>query len=149
LKKRPSIRTTAALLLVAGFALGLSTLSSGQSPTPSSAGVSAELPLPALDVEAPGPAPDVQFPVDDPSTKVHEPFMECSAEYAEGAGGDLDKKSMIGPENNVMVTPEEMKALGMPETAIRSQKTAWQNLSLEEREEQLCRAAQQGSVLKK
>jgi len=54
---------------------------------------------------------------------------------------------MIGPENSVMMTPEEMEALGMPEAAVRSQTAAWQALSPEEREEQLCRAAQQGRVI--
>jgi hypothetical protein len=72
--------------------------------------------------------------------------MECSADYAGGPGGELDKKNMIGPENSVLVTPQEMKALGMSEAAIRSQTAAWRNLSPIERDEQLCRAAQQGSV---
>lgn len=78
---------------------------------------------------------------------MYEPFTECSADYADGPGGDLDRKNMIGPENGLMVTPEEMRAMGMPEAAIRSQAAAWQALSPEEREEQLCRAAQQNRVL--
>ncbi|WP_205754546.1 hypothetical protein [Arthrobacter sp. CAU 1506] len=96
---------------------------------------------------SPRPAPETEFPTDDPGTKVYEPFTECSADYAEGPGGDLDRKNMIGPENSLMVTPEEMKAMGMPEAAIRSQAAAWQALSPEEREEQLCRAAHQDRVL--
>ncbi len=144
---KPSIRTTAVLLIVAGFALGFSTFTGAQPPGPSVAAAPADLPLPAQDAGSPSPATNVQFPVDNPGTKEYEPFTECSADYAGGPGGDLDRKNMIGPENSVMMTPEEMKALGMPEAAVQSQTAAWQALSPEEREEQLCRAAQQGRVI--
>lgn len=147
MKTKPNIRTTAVLLLVAGFALGFSTFTGAQPTSPSVAGAPADLPLPTQAAGSAGPAPDVQFPVDDPGTKKYEPFTRCSADYAGGPGGDLDRKNMIAPENSVIATPEEMKALGMPEAAIRSQTAAWQALSPEEREEQLCRAAQQGRVI--
>jgi hypothetical protein len=54
---------------------------------------------------------------------------------------------MIGPENSVLVSPEEMKAMGRPEAEIQAQTARWNELSPEEREEQLCRAAQQNTVI--
>ncbi|MCW2134665.1 hypothetical protein [Arthrobacter sp. VKM Ac-2550] len=54
---------------------------------------------------------------------------------------------MIGPENSVIVSPEEMKAMGRPEAEIQAQAARWNELSPEEREEQLCRAAQQNAVI--
>ncbi|MEV7648355.1 hypothetical protein [Arthrobacter sp. NPDC089319] len=54
---------------------------------------------------------------------------------------------MIGAENSIVVSPAEMRAIGMPESAIRTQTEVWNKLSPEEQREQLCRAAQQGTAI--
>lgn len=54
---------------------------------------------------------------------------------------------MIGPENSVIVSPEVMKAMGRPDAEIQAQAARWNELSPEEREEQLCRAAKQNAVI--
>ena len=83
---------------------------------------------------------------DDPATAVYEPFIACSADYASGPGAALDRSDQIGPENSVMVSPEQLTAMGLPESEVTSQEHAWNDLSPEMREEQLCRAAQQDDV---
>jgi hypothetical protein len=70
-------------------------------------------------------------------------FAACSPNYADGPGADLDKRNMIGPENSVVVSPAEMRAMGMSEISISAQTKSWDKLSPEEQQEQLCRAAQQ------
>lgn len=84
---------------------------------------------------------------DDPETKLYEPFAGCSADYVNGPGAALDRKNIIGPENSVMISPDEMKSMGWSEAEIQAQTQAWNKLSREEREEQLCRAAQQNAVI--
>lgn len=131
--KKPSIGMTAVLLLAAGLVLGISTLPGEQV-------------LTASVVETPSPSPAV-LGTPSPESRVYEPFIECSAVYADGSGAELDRQNMIGPENSVMVSPEEMKALGRPEAEILAQTAKWNELSPDEREEQLCRAAQQNAVI--
>jgi hypothetical protein len=84
---------------------------------------------------------------DEEQPGAYEPFIECSADYADGPGAELDRNNMIGAENSVIISPDEMKAMGFPEAQIRAQTAEWNKLSPEEREEQLCRAAQQNSVV--
>jgi hypothetical protein len=79
----------------------------------------------------------------------YEPFIECSADYVSGPGAELDRKNMISAENSVLISPEEMKSLGFPEAQVQAQTAKWNELSPEEREEQLCRAAQQNAVVEK
>ena len=74
-------------------------------------------------------------------------FAACSPDYADGSGAQLDQRNMIDPENSVVVSPAEMRAMGMPESEIRTQTEAWNKLSPEEQQEQLCRAAQQGTAI--
>ena len=138
---------TAVLLLAAGLVLGISTLPGEQGLT-ASVGVAAP-PSPAVlgTPSAPALEPEYRDVTDDPEATVYEPFIECSADYADGPGAELDRKNMIGPENSVMVSPEEMKAMGRPEAEIHAQRARWNALSPEEREEQLCRAAQQNAVI--
>jgi hypothetical protein len=79
--------------------------------------------------------------------EVNAGFAACSPDYANGPGADLDKRNMIGAENSIVVSPAEMRAMGMPESEIRTQTEAWNKLSPEEQQEQLCRAAQQGTAI--
>ncbi|WP_205834750.1 hypothetical protein [Crystallibacter degradans] len=134
-------------MLAAGVVLGISTLSG-------------EYGLPASVIEPSSPSPaalgtpsasafesesrDVQH---DPEARVYEPFIECSTDYADGPGSNLDRQNMIGPENSVIVSPEVMKAMGRPDAEIQAQAARWNELSPEEREEQLCRAAKQNAVI--
>ncbi|WP_139005830.1 hypothetical protein [Arthrobacter crystallopoietes] len=145
--KKPSVGITAVLLLAAGLVLGISTLPGEQSLTASVAGDTSPSPEVLGTPSSPAFEPEPRDVTVDPEAKVHESFIECSADYADGPGTDLDKKNMIGPENSVMVSPEEMKALGRPEAEIQAQTARWDELSPEEREEQLCRAAQQNAVI--
>ena len=78
-----------------------------------------------------------------PATAVYEPFVDCSAEYPNGPGAVLDQSNLIGPENSVMVSPEQLRAMGLPQSEVTAQENAWNDLSPEMREEQLCRADQQ------
>ncbi|MFJ2660917.1 hypothetical protein [Arthrobacter koreensis] len=80
---------------------------------------------------------------DDPATAVYESFIDCSADYASGPSAVLDRSDQIGPENSVMVPPEQLRAMGLPESEVTAQEHVWNDLSPETREEQLCRAAQQ------
>ena len=146
--KKPSVAMTAVLLLAAGVVLGVSTLPGEQGLTASVAEAPSS-PSPAV-LGTPSPSafePEYRDVADDPESRVYGPFIECSADYADGPGAELDRKNMIGPENSVMVSPEEMKAMGRPEAEIQAQAAKWKELSPDEREEQLCRAAQQNTVI--
>ncbi len=142
--RKPSAGMVVGLSIVGGFALGIGTLSS-----PGSNDFAAEPGPESSTVDlAVSPASDAGFPgiEDDPETAVYEPFVACSAEYANGPGADLDRSNMMGPENSVMVSPEQLRAMGYSAAEIGSQTRAWNELSPESREEQLCRAAQQNAV---
>lgn len=78
--------------------------------------------------------------------EVNAGFAACSPDYATGPGADLDKRTMIGAENSVVVSPAEMRDMGMPESMIRAQTESWKKLSPQEQQEQLCRAAQQDEI---
>ncbi|UPO76366.1 hypothetical protein [Arthrobacter sp. Helios] len=133
------------LSIAGGFALGIGTLSA-----PVIDDFAAESGPESSTVDlAVSPASDAGFPgiEDDPETAVYEPFVACSAEYAHGPGADLDRRNLMGPENSVMVSPEQMRAMGRPAAEIEAQTRAWNELSPESREEQLCRAAQQNAVI--
>ena len=145
--KKPSVGMTAVLLLAAGLVLGISTLP-GKHGLPASV-TEAASPSPGV-LGAPSPPAfesEVRDVKNDSEARVYEPFIKCSEDYADGPGADLDRQNMIGPENSVIVSPEEMKALGRPEAEIHAQRARWNELSPEEREEQLCRAAQQNKVI--
>ena len=45
-----------------------------------------------------------------------------------------------------MVSPEQLRAMGLPDSEVTAQAHAWDELSPEMPEEQLCRAAQQDDV---
>ena len=133
------------LSIVGGFALGIGTLSApGADESAAASGPDSS----TTDL-AVSPASGTGFPEvkDDPETAVYEPFVACSAEYAHGPGADLDRSNMIGPENSVMVSPEQLRARGYSAAEIESQARAWNELSPESREEQLCRAAQQNAAI--
>ena len=126
------------LAILGGFVLGIGT-------TPLSApGESAgETATVAMDPIASMGSSELK---DDPATAVYEPFIACSADYASGPGAALDRSDQIGPENSVMVSPEQLRAMGLPDSEVTAQAHAWDELSPEMREEQLCRAAQQDDV---
>ena len=143
--KRPSLGMVVGLSIVGGFALGIGTLSApGADELAAASGPNP----PAAELAALS-ASDTGFPeaIDDPGTAVYEPFVACSADYANGPGADLDRRNLMGPENSVMVSPEQMRAMGRPAVEIEAQTRAWNELSPESREEQLCRAAQQNAVI--
>ncbi|MBF4995299.1 hypothetical protein ITX31_14420 [Arthrobacter gandavensis] len=121
------------LSIVGGFVLGIGTLpASGPDGSAVESGQELAAALPA------------SVPVaDDPATAVYEPFVTCSADYADGPGADLDRGYLIGPDNSVMVSPEQLIAMGLPAADVEAQARAWDGLSPEQRQEQLCRAAQQ------
>lgn len=54
---------------------------------------------------------------------------------------------MIGPGNSVVVSPAEMRSMGRPAAEVEAQSQGWNELTPEERSEQLCRAAQQKAVV--
>lgn len=142
--RKPSVGMVVGLWIAGSFALGISTLpapgldgSEAGSNTSSTAG--GEL-VPALDS-----APEFLEPREDPDTPLSEPFIGCSAEYVNGPGPALDRSNMIGPENSVMVSPAQMKSMGRPQAEVEAQAQAWNALSPEERDEQLCRATQQNA----
>ncbi|WP_191807028.1 hypothetical protein [Arthrobacter gallicola] len=133
------------LSILGGFALGIGTMtaSGGDDTAPATSPDPSVAALAALPPSATG------FPElgDDPATAVYEPFAACSADYANGPGAELDRNNMIGPENSVLLSPEEMMSRGYSAAQIDSQSRAWNKLSPEEREEQLCRAAQQNAAI--
>ncbi|WP_229960445.1 hypothetical protein [Arthrobacter sp. zg-Y750] len=134
------------LSMLGGFALGIGTLPAhglDESETESTTSSSAANEL----VPSPASATGFRGLKDDPKTAVYEPFIGCSAEYVNGPGAALDRSSMIGPENSVMVSPAEMSSMGRPGAEVEAQAQAWNELSQEERGEQLCRAAQQNAVI--
>ena len=73
-------------------------------------------------------------------------LSSLAADYPNSPNAALDRSDQIGPENSVMVSPEQLRAMGLPESDITAQTHAWNDLSPEMREEQLCRAAQQDDV---
>ncbi|MHA7261571.1 hypothetical protein ACX80W_00055 [Arthrobacter sp. TMN-37] len=135
----------AVLVLSAGVGIGISTLPEAQGFN--GPGVGAESPSSAAHsiASASGLKPSHQEV--DPGSRVHQPFTECSADYAAGPGADLDRNNMIGPENSVMLPPGQMEAMGLPEAAVEQQTKKWNELAQDEREEQLCRANQQNAVV--
>ncbi|MBD8042636.1 hypothetical protein H9638_02300 [Arthrobacter sp. Sa2BUA2] len=143
--KRPSVGMVVGLSIVGGFALGIGTLSGLESDEFTAESISG-----ASDAELavmPGSATEFPEVIDDPETAVYEPFMACSADYANGPGAALDQRNLMGPENSVLVSPEQMRAMGRSAAEIESQTRAWNELSPESREEQLCRAAQQNAAI--
>ena len=123
------------LAILGGFVLGIGT--TPISAPDESAGESATVAM------APIASMGSSEPRGHPATAVYEPFIDCSAEYHNGPGAALDPSELIGPENSVMVSPEQLRAMGLPESEVTAQEHAWNDLSPEMREEQLCRAAQQ------
>ncbi|GAA1353940.1 hypothetical protein GCM10009636_19060 [Arthrobacter koreensis] len=119
--------------LVGGFVLGIGTMpASDQSVVHSVRQATAAVPASAPSAVA-----------DDPATAVYEPFVACSADYVDGPGADLDRSNLIGPENSAMVSPEQLIAMGIPAADVGLQARAWEELSPDQRDEQLCRGAQE------
>jgi hypothetical protein len=125
---------TTVLLLTAGMVVGAGSLFSESSIEPAASAPS----LPVTEPTSPT--------VGGTDGEVNAGFAACSPDYANGPGADLDKRNMIGAENSVVVSPAEMRAMGMPESTIRTQTESWNKLSPQEQQEQLCRAAQQGAI---
>ncbi|MEB7503318.1 hypothetical protein [Arthrobacter koreensis] len=126
------------LSIVGGFALGIGTMpESGPDGSAVESGQGAPAAFSASS----------SVPADDPATPVYEPFIACSADYLDGKGADLDRSYLIGPENSAMVSPEQLVAMGIPAVDVELQARAWDELSPEERDEQLCRAAQQEAAI--
>ena len=146
LLRKPSVGMVVTLSMLGGFALGIGTL-----PTHGLDESEAEImrSSSAADEFVPSPASATEFRElkDDPQTAVYEPFIGCSAEYVNRPGAALDRSNMIGPENSVMVSPAEMKSMGRPGAEVGAQAQGRNELSQEERGEQLCRAAQQNAVI--
>lgn len=138
INRKPSVRMIVVLAILGGFVLGIGTT-----------------PISAPDESAGETGPVAMATIasmgssgltDDPATAVYEPFIACSADYPNGPGAALDRSNLIGPENSVMVSPEQLRAMGLPESEVTAQAHAWNDVSPEMREEQLCRAAQQDDV---
>lgn len=137
--RKPTAGMVVTLAIVAGFALGIGTLPER---TVDDSAKQPNAALSIVDTVAFASSAESAQLKDDPATAVYEPFISCSDGYATGPGADLDQNSMIGPENSVMVSPAQMRAIGLPESEILAQTQVWNELSAEERGEQLCRAAQ-------
>lgn len=125
---------TTVLLLTAGMVVGAASLFGESSIEPTASAPS----LPVTEPASPAAART--------NGEMNAGFAACSPDYANGPGADLDQRNMIGPENSVVVSPAEMRAMGMPESMIRTQTASWNNLSSQEQQEQLCRAAQQDAI---
>lgn len=134
INRKPSLGRIVVLATLGGFVLGIGTT-----------------PIAAPDESAAESATVAMAPIasmgsselkDDPATAVYEPFIACSADYPSGPGAALDRSNLIGPGNSVMVSPELLRAMGLPESEVTAQAHTWHELSPEMREEQLCRASQ-------
>ena len=140
--RKPSAKMVVALSMFGGLALGMGaipTYGNDESPASSSA-VDHFVPTQASGTESPALK-------DDPQTAVYEPFVGCSADYVDAPGAALDRSGMLGPGNSVVVSPAEMRSMGRPAAEIEAQSQVWNELTPEERSEQLCRAAQQNAVV--
>lgn len=139
INRRPSVGMIVVLAILGGVVLGI-----GTTPLSAPGESAAETATVAMAPIASMGSSELKY---DPATAVYEPFIACSADYASGPGAALDRSDQIGPENSVMVSPEQLRAMGLPESEVTAQAHAWHELSPEMREEQLCRASQENAAV--
>ncbi|MCC3282694.1 hypothetical protein [Arthrobacter caoxuetaonis] len=133
------------LSILGGFALGIATMPASELDEPAA---QPRLGTAAAELAAlSGSAMEPSGLTDDPTTAVYEPFIACSADYPNGPGAALDRSNLIGPENSVMASPEQLRAMGLPESEVTAQAHTWQELNPEVRAEQLCRATYENAAV--